>query len=646
MPTGDIAGNTMSLVEGRVLVAGGGSTETSEIMTTTVGLSFWGGIDPITGSVIDVSHPWYGQNVADKIMCLPSGRGSCTASQVLLELILNNRAPRAIVLRDVDAMACVGALVASSVFKKKIPDIICLGTDNFGDLLASNAKFGQVAAGGQLMIGNSAKDIAGLSRSIQNIHRAPSGFDMNREEQHMFASARSDAERMALSVLIAYARITSPDKPIYVDISKVHVDGCTYIGPGGLEYVQRLVAAGGKVCVSTTLNSGSADRQRWQALGVKKVHALNAIALGDAYLELGCQMSFTCAPYLLEDPPKLGQDVAWGESNAVVYANTVLGARTEKYADYLDICCAIVGKTVATGVHLQENRQPLIILDATDLMELLWNHREASGIDALFPILGHLCGTLSDGQIPILIGMEKWKEIVTSDHLKAFCAAYGTTGTSPLIHIAGITPEAFRPQVVQQLLANSGGRTRKLHFDDMKACYDTLDSSSDNEKVDLVALGNPHLSLCECEKLVEIVKEIKSTKSDATRIIACMSRKLFLEAKDRGHILPLEEFGVEFVNDTCWCMLLDPPVIPVQPNATIMTNSGKYAHYGPGLTQRGFRFGSMDDCIQAAVTGTFKARSKHEMPKWLAMGQQHRWYATSTVFNAAMLLFRRRCILK
>ena len=242
----------------------------------------------------------------------------------------------------------------------------------------------------------------------------------------------------------------------YIDVARAHIDGCTYIGPGGLEFVQRLEQAGGRVKIPTTLNSVSADRCQWQALGVPQERALASIAVGDAYLALGCdESSFTCAPYLLNDPPHLGQDIVWGESNAVVYANSVLGARTEKYADYLDICCALVGKVPADGVHLDQNRRPRIVLHATELLNDLWQHSfdSRNDLELLFPVLGHLCGSLSDGEVPILLGFhEQWPEFVTTDHLKSFCAAFGTTGTSPLIHIAGITPEAKEQSVVDSLV--------------------------------------------------------------------------------------------------------------------------------------------------------------------------------------------------
>ena len=396
---------------------------------------------------------------------------------------------------------------------------------------------------------------------------------------------------------------------------------------GGLEFVEKLVQAGGKVAIPTTLNSVSADRSRWQALGVPSERALASIAVGDAYLALGCQHSFTCAPYLLPNAPQLGQDIVWGESNAVVYANTVLGARTEKYADYLDICCAIVGKVPAAGVHLKENRRPHIVLDATGMLSTLWNDCAVSGkdIEVLFPTLGHLCGSLSDGHVPILLGFDKhWSEFVTRDHLKSFCAAYGTTGTSPLIHIAGITPEAKDPDMVEDMLANCDRPTRIVSMLDLQATFDALDSSGKDEaeSVDLVALGNPHLSLTECKNLAELVTACQQeTKSAKTRIMACMSASLYSQAHELGYVSGLESFGVEFVNDTCWCMLLDAPIIPPGSDSVILTNSGKYAHYGPGLTLKKFRFGSMAECIQAAATGRHP-RSKQNLtnghPSWLS----------------------------
>jgi predicted aconitase len=156
------------------------------------------------------------------------------------------------------------------------------------------------------------------------------------------ADTESQAQELALKTIRRVASITSSKK--LIPITSAHIDAVTYIGPGGLAFVQKLVQLGGRVCVPTTLNAQSVDRRRWQALGVDAEYASNANAVGDAYLGMGCDdMSFTCAPYLLEKVPRLGEQIMWGESNAVVYSNSVIGARTEKYADYFDILAAICG---------------------------------------------------------------------------------------------------------------------------------------------------------------------------------------------------------------------------------------------------------------------------------------------------------------
>lgn len=614
------------------------------LVTSNVSLSFWGGIDPVTGIVIDQQHPLVGQCVRDTILCLPSGRGSCTASQVLLELILNGIAPAAILLRDPDGLVAVGALIGQEVFEQSVT-IVCL-EEQFAKLLlyANNDSYNAtthaaVRSDGRVFLGNNeaillqqARQEEETSLAMDTTSTTTTTHDQFTDEEHeLLAKASNSAQRMVLRVIFRYARIvsSSPDddkqQPSYTPVSKAHIDGCTYIGPGGLAFVQRLVQKGGRVTVPTTLNSVSTDRRNWQALGVPAEYAQNAIALGDAYLELGCLPSFTCAPYLLANPPTVGQDLVWGESNAVVYANSVLGARTEKYADYLDICGAIAGIVPRTGAHVTENRVPSIVLDAKHLFaeELTLQDESFLDLDALFPVLGHLCGSLADGKVPILIGLEPWSKVVSPDHLKAFCAAFGTTGTSPLIHIAGITPEALDAVLVQEWVDACGASRALVTLQGLESTHAILDKKDQNNNgfipIDLIALGNPHLSVTECQHLTSLVETVGGTKRDNVRIIGCISREVYNQADKKGFIRPLKNFGMEFISDTCWCMLLDPPVIPANPNGATLTNSGKYAHYGPGLTNRRFRFAGTRDCVEAAITGTYPLRQPTQggRPSWL-----------------------------
>jgi len=676
-PVSTVISKAMSTVvlPGNFLVQGNRSdVAATPLLISSVGLSFWGGIDPLTGIVVDTSHPLHGICVANTIVCLPSGRGSSTASQVLLELILNDKAPRAFCFRDVDGMACVGAIIAKEVFANdgakniQIPDMIHIGQEAYQELLQIQASksHGCVLPNGDFVVGDSSRAVETELKQWTQDHRNDDlpGPSYTAEEQAMLDSCTSDAQRMAYRVMFEYAHLgidpndATARQPTYLDITQAHIDGCTYIGPGGLEYAQRLGRAQGQVQVPTTLNSGSADRRMHQHLGVPPTYAANAVALGDAYLALGCTPSFTCAPYLLSTEPKLGDQIAWGESNAVVFANSVLGAKTEKYADYLDICCALTGKIPAMGVHLDDNRKPQIVLDATEMLRDLLqamdnndNDNVAINLEMLFPTLGHACGSLSDGKVPVLVGFEKdpkWASLVTKDHLKAFCAAYGTTGSSPLVHIEGVTPETIQdPNLTIHARQNSVSKTVTWsHCEETFALLNNSSSSSSINaetkptKIDLVALGNPHLSVQECQDLVTLIQSLSSssslsqplTKHPNVRIMACLSREIHSQADAQGHIDVLKDFGVEFINDTCWCMLLDPPVIPPDANAIILTNSGKYAHYGPGLTNRKFRYGSTVECVLTATTGEYPSTffsnnnstgttpaSPKGIPHWLTM---------------------------
>lgn len=598
-------------IPGRFLVKGARDETVSKekpcrLLASDTSLSFWGGIDPETAKVVDQTHPLFGETVTDKIFCIPSGRGSCTASQVLLELILNNVAPRAIVMREVDGLACVGALIAQEIFHKGSTDIICVGDNGYKQLLQSKALLGSVVGNGTLILGDDEIDfIETEDISTDDEHAEPE--QLNERETKMIHQCQTEAQRMAHKVIFRYHRLLSGQdgERTYLPIENAHIDGCTYIGPGGLHFARKLVNAGGKVCVPTTLNSVSTDRRRWQELQVPRNRALASIELGDAYLELGCTPSFTCAPYLLPKPPSIGQDIAWGESNAVVFANSVLGARTEKLADYLDICCAIAGIVPAVGVHKIENRLPKVLLDAQNVLSEISSVPNVESFDLLFPILGYLCGTMSDGKVPLLIGLERFKDKVTNDHMKAFCAAFGTTGSSPLIHVAGITPEANDVSKIAHLSQCCSAR-RVITANDLVHTFQTLDSyTGDDEEIKLIALGNPHLSLAECATLSNLIAAGAGEKHPNIRIIACLSRSVYEQAQREGYIANMETFGVEFINDTCWCMLLDEPVIPIDTKGKIMSNSGKHAHYGPALTNRSFRFGSLGECVQTASSGSY-----------------------------------------
>eukprot|EP00970_Alexandrium_tamarense_P015814 scaffold5559_cov207-Alexandrium_tamarense.AAC.2 len=595
---------------------------------SNIGISFWGGIHPETGKVIDTTHPLHNQSVADKILVIPSGRGSCTGSQVLLELILNGRAPRALILRDVDVILCTGAIVAEEFFGSEsdgnVPIICAVGEEKFNELIDDGDEVLTLL----VEKNDDGEDVVQIVSkrgrfAATNLLTKKDTLELDKDEVAtiMNSTNNSKAAQLALKTVRRVASISGATT--LMPISCAHIDAVTYIGPGGLRFAQKLSQLNGKVAVPTTLNSQSTDRRQWQALGVDVSHANYANSVGDAYLALGCEMSFTCAPYLLPNAPSKGDNIMWGESNAVVYSNSVIGARTEKYPDYFDILAAIVGRVPNIGVHVNENRVPTILIDARQLIseQLLQSIYKGSGkevhdMDSFFPAMGWLIGNLSDGRIPLILGFDTLPSL-TADNLKAFSAAFGTTGTAPMYHMSNVTPESMGDDA-QRFLQHCGDRHVLVTKEDLRRAYQTLDSGrdeNDNNEVNLVAVGNPHLSIDELKRLSEMIECDDRPKVGNVQVIGTLGRYVHSEGIKYGYVQKLESFGFQLINDTCWCMLLDPPIIPVNVNAKILTNSGKYAHYGPGLTNRRIRFGSMYDCVEAAKSG--RMRSSGSIPQWL-----------------------------
>src|SRR3989338_3165505 len=216
-----------------------------------------------------------------------------------------------------------------------------------------------------------------------------------------------------------------------VDVTQAHIDGCIYASPANLTFADKMASLGAQVVVPTTINAISVDHANWRAQGVPPQFGGPAQRLADAYVWMGCQPTFTCSPYLLDTAPKAGEAIAWAESNAVVYANSVLAARTAKHPDFLDLCIALTGRAPLAGVYLDDPRRPARVIEI-DLPD---------GIDdAFWPLIGYMAGKAAPDRIPLLRGLSA--AAPDRDDLKALCAAFGTTSAAPMLHIEEVTPEA------------------------------------------------------------------------------------------------------------------------------------------------------------------------------------------------------------
>ncbi len=250
-------------------------------------------------------------------------------------------------------------------------------------------------------------------------------------DHSILAGERGPAAQLAMNIIVRMAQIYDADE--LLDISGAHIDSTIYIGEAGLEFAERLAGLGARVVVPTTLNVSGLDEHGWQEWAVPPDWAEKSHRQMLAYQSMGCIPTWTCAPYQTEWKPAFGQQIAWGESNAIVFANSVLGARTERYPDLLDICCAITGRVPAVGLHLSENRAGQILIRLVDIP------LEIQQDDIFYPVLGHLVGKIAQDGIPVIDGLTARPN---EDQLKALGAAAASSGAVALFHIVGVTPEA------------------------------------------------------------------------------------------------------------------------------------------------------------------------------------------------------------
>ena len=401
-------------------------------------------------------------------------------------------------------------------------------------------------------------------------------------EEQAIATGR-DGAGMAMRIVAESARLLGA--PRLIPIASTHIDGALYHGDSGTLFAERLVEGGAKVAVRSTLNVGALDLMGCSRIRLEEPQRGMARRMMEAYRKLGCEQSWTCAPYQAGHRPALGSDVAWGESNAVVFCNSVLGARTNRYGDFLDIACAIVGRAPDYGLHRPENRRAQLVFDVSGLSSSFLASEIA------WPVLGSLYGREVGNAIGVVTGISSHPG---EDALKAFGAAAASSGAVGLFHIAGVTPEA--PDV-ETILAGPEPESAIRVTPEMAArARAGLSTAAATKTIDAVAIGSPHLSHAEFESLERLIAGRRLT----VPIYACTGRHALALLELDGRRKRLEASGVVIVADTC---VVVTPIMPDLGNGVLMTNSGKFAHYAPGNTGYAVLYASLADCVESAVLG-------------------------------------------
>lgn len=550
------------------------ATATGEVLYCDDGLSFWGGVDPQTGMVIDVHHPWHGRSITGKVLVMPTSRGSCSGSGVLLQLALNGCAPAALVFCATEGVLTLGAIIASRIFGKHIAVVRLKRSD-----------FAMLSDVHNMSITGFALHAGAIRFDLQSLDR--NDLELTSADRALLAGDDTNPMTLAMDVICAMA--VSLGARHLTDVTRGHIDGCILAHQANLIFAERMAELGARVRIPTTINAISIDLIHADAHDTPPKFRNAARRLAAAYVDMGARPTFTCAPYLLEDAPKLGEKLGWSESNAVIFANSVLGAQTAKLPDYLDLFVAMTGRAPATEMYFEESRRPTLVLEC---------HVPARHDDSLWPMIGWIAGSMAADDVPLLTGLEHLAP--TRDDLRALCAAFGTTSASPMLHVAGITPEAH-------LGVLSDAPTATIELADLRDAWQTLNAGP--EQVDLVAIGSPHASLSEIERFCIALNG--RCRHDDTEVIITAGRDILDQAGKMGLVKQLQSCRVQVMSDLCWCSITEP-VLPTT-TRNLMTNSGKYAHYAPGLCGKTVRFGSVGDCVEAAVSG----KAINGLPDWL-----------------------------
>ncbi|WP_291796399.1 aconitase X catalytic domain-containing protein [Brevibacterium sp.] len=402
-------------------------------------------------------------------------------------------------------------------------------------------------------------------------------------QQGMLDGARGPAVAMAMRMVAGIARVKGAER--LVGITRAHIDSCLYHGDSGLAYARRLADLGAACAVPTTANVGSVDLLHREFRPRGELTTRQGARLMELYAQLGVQQTWTCAPYHLPSRPEEGEHIAWAESNAIVFANSVLGARTDRYGDFLDICAAITGFAPLAGLHLEENRRPTLHLDCSRITE--------RG-EHVLPLLGYLAGTRAGTGVPFISGLA---EVPGEEGLKALGAAAASAGGVALFHVEGVTPEAAR---AERAVAEAGLPAAALTDEDLARARSELSGLPPGQRIDAVSLGTPHASLAELRALAS---ELRRPQDARLRVPVWVSTGrvtlAHLQEQSAEDAAVLDAAGVRIVTDTCTYLhpLEDETV------RAVMTNSAKWAHYAPGNIGVAVAFGSLAECVRAARTG-------------------------------------------
>jgi predicted aconitase len=408
---------------------------------------------------------------------------------------------------------------------------------------------------------------------------------LDERDRGLLDGAEGEAMALAMGVVLRAAEISGATR--LQDISFAHIDACFYNGQAHVDFAQFMVDNGARLAVPSWTNTSLVSQvQRDIRPGRDDpVVVSGAHLLMELYERLGCEPVWTCAPYQLPGGPGFGDHIVGSESNAVTFYNSAVGARTNKYGDYLDVCAAVVGRVPYSGLHTDEGRRGSVLFTLDRIPEAL--RRE----DIFHHVLGHGVGRAAGSRVPVIQGLP---EDTNADQLKAISAAAAASGAVALFHAVGVTPEA--PDLETAFQGHAPETEVQIAPEELTAARDSLSMGSGG-RVDMIAVGTPHFSFTEFARLVPLMEGRRV--HDGTLFYVSTSRYVHGLIEQEGWTGILDAAGVQVIVDTC--TYFTPAVRGCR--GRVMTNSAKWAYYAPGMLAVESVFGTLEECVESAVRG-------------------------------------------
>ncbi len=394
------------------------------------------------------------------------------------------------------------------------------------------------------------------------------GLDLTAEEKEMLDGKHGKATMKAMEIITTLGEIYGAER--LIPISSVQIAGVSYhnLGEAGLEYLSE-IAVDGRVRVLTTLNPAGMDLEEWKKHGISEDFAENQQRVVDAFARMGVVTTCTCTPYLIGNLPHFGEHIAWAESSAVCFSNSVIGARTNREGGPSALASALTGRTAEYGFHLDENRVAKV---KYDVQVKLRNTDD-------FGLLGQVIGERTRKAIPYITGIPH----ATSEALKSFCASVATYGGVALFHMENITPNRTSiPEEIEIVTQADLDQARK-----------TLDD--ENAVIDFISIGCPHASIDEIAKIAGMLDGKQVTEGKTVWITTAKPTKDL--AKMMGYYDKIEQSGAFLVSDACCA------VAPLKGRFKgLMTDSAKACFYARGKNDFRTEIRSIQECIQEATS--------------------------------------------